>query len=80
MTDTWRRASAEFVGTLVLVLACCGAIFVNSHAGALCHVGVVLTFGLATIYNVYALLATQTLKHLLRLPALRLVALDRRLG
>jgi len=54
LTVVWRRASAEFVGTFVLVLAGCGAIVVNSQAGALGHVGVALTFGLAIMVMISA--------------------------
>jgi MIP family channel proteins len=42
-----RRAGAEFAGAYALVTAGCGAIVVNTRTGALGHVGVALTFGLA---------------------------------
>jgi MIP family channel proteins len=43
----FRRVGAELIGTYALVTAGCGAIIVNSLTGALSHVGVALTFGLA---------------------------------
>jgi glycerol uptake facilitator-like aquaporin len=46
-TCLWRRAGAEFVGTYALVTAGCGAIVVNTLTGALGHVGVAFSFGLA---------------------------------
>jgi aquaporin NIP len=49
-----RRAGAEFVGTMVLVIAGCGAIIVNSASGALGHAGVALTFGLAVMVMIAA--------------------------
>jgi aquaporin NIP len=41
-----RRSAAELIDTFALVTAGCGAIIVNSQAGALTHVGIALTFGL----------------------------------
>ena len=46
-TFLWRRAGAEFVGTYALLTAGCGAIVVNTLTGALSHVGVAFSFGLA---------------------------------
>lgn len=46
MISLWRRATAEAVGTFVLVVAGCGAIVVNQATGALGHLGVALSFGL----------------------------------
>jgi MIP family channel proteins len=50
-----QRAIAECLGTFVLVSAGCGAIVVNSITGALTHVGVALSFGLAVGLMVAAL-------------------------
>jgi aquaporin NIP len=49
-----RRSGAEFVGTMVIVIAGCGAIIVNSSSGALGHAGVALTFGLAVMVMIAA--------------------------
>lgn len=50
-----RRALAELVGTFVLVFAGTGAIVVDDQAGgALSHLGVSLTFGLAVLALVQA--------------------------
>ncbi len=54
MTGLWRRAGAEFVGVFVIVLASCGAIVVNAQTGALGHVGLALTSGLAVMAMVAA--------------------------
>src|SRR4249920_3240108 len=49
-----RRLTAEFVGTFALVFAGCGAIMVDQKTGALGHVGVAITFGLAIMAMIYA--------------------------
>jgi aquaporin NIP len=50
----WRRVAAELLGAYVLVVAGCGAIVVDSLTGALSHVGVALSFGLAVLVAVAA--------------------------
>lgn len=55
MTPLSRRAAAEALGTYALVTAGCGAIVVDHSSGALGHVGVALTFGLAITVLVAAL-------------------------
>jgi aquaporin NIP len=52
--DLLRRAGAEFIGTIALVTAGCGAIIVNSETGALGHLGVALTFGLIIMVMIAA--------------------------
>jgi aquaporin NIP len=49
-----RRAGAELIGTYVLVAAGCGAIMVNAQTGALSHIGVALSFGLALMVMIAA--------------------------
>ena len=45
---TMKAAAAEFIGTFALVFAGTGAIVINEvSGGAITHVGVALTFGLA---------------------------------
>jgi aquaporin NIP len=51
---TARRLTAEFVGTLALVFAGCGAIMVDAKTGALGHLGVALSFGLVIMVMIYA--------------------------
>jgi aquaporin NIP len=48
-TTLLRRIGAELIGTYFLVTAGCGAIMVNAQTGALGHLGVALTFGLAVV-------------------------------
>jgi MIP family channel proteins len=50
-----QRLAAEALGTYALVTAGCGAIIVNSQAGALTHVGVALTFGLTIMVMIASL-------------------------
>lgn len=50
----WRRVAAELIGAYILVVAGCGAIVVDSSTGALSHVGVALSFGLAVLVAVAA--------------------------
>ncbi len=54
--DSWllRRSVAELVGTFVLVLAGCGAVMVNTQTGALGHIGVAFTFGMAILTMIAA--------------------------
>ncbi len=54
LLEILRRAFAELVGTYVLVVAGCGAIMVDAQTGALGHVGVALTFGLAILSMIAA--------------------------
>ncbi len=49
-----RSLGAEFVGTFALVFAGCGAIMVDAKTGALGHVGVAISFGLAIMVMIYA--------------------------
>ena len=49
-----RRAAAELLGTYVLVTAGCGAIVVDGTTGALTHLGVAASFGLAVLVAVAA--------------------------
>jgi MIP family channel proteins len=49
-----RRAGAELIGTFTLVAAGCGAIMVNAQTGALSHIGVALSFGLALMVMIAA--------------------------
>lgn len=50
-----RKLVAEFVGTFTLVFAGCGAVVANAHTGgAVTHVGIALTFGLAVCVMIYA--------------------------
>jgi MIP family channel proteins len=49
-----RLLVAEFVGTLALVFAGCGAIMVNAKGGGLGQVGIALTFGLVIMAMIYA--------------------------
>ncbi|MEA3186984.1 MAG: aquaporin [Chthoniobacter sp.] len=50
-----KKLAAEFIGTFTLVFAGTGAVVVNgaSH-GAITHVGVAITFGLALLTMIYA--------------------------
>lgn len=50
-----RRALAEAVGTLALVVGGCGAIVVNTATGSLGHVGVAASFGLVVMVMIAAL-------------------------
>ncbi len=51
-----RRYVAEFIGTFILVFAGTGAIVVNAlTGGAITHVGISLTFGLAVMIVVYSI-------------------------
>jgi aquaporin NIP len=50
----WRRGAAELVGVFILVTAGCGAIVVDSLTGALSHVGVAVSFGLAVLAAIAA--------------------------
>ncbi len=49
-----RRASAEALGTFLLVLFGCGAIVVSAHTGAFGHAGIAAAFGLAVMCLIYA--------------------------
>jgi aquaporin NIP len=49
-----RMLAAEFVGTLALVFAGCGAVMVDAKTHALGHVGVAFTFGLVIMVMIYA--------------------------
>lgn len=49
-----RRAGAEALGAYILVTAGCGAIIVDSLTGALGHLGIAFTFGLAIMVGVSA--------------------------
>ena len=52
----WQRYLAEFVGTLAIVFAGCGAIITNHITmGAVSHVGICLVFGAIVATMVYAL-------------------------
>lgn len=53
-TSLLRRAGAELLGAYVLVTAGCGAVIVETQTGALGHVGVAFTFGLAILVMVSA--------------------------
>jgi len=46
--------AAEAIGTFALVFAGCGAIMVDARTGALGHVGVAISFGLAIMVMIYA--------------------------
>jgi aquaporin NIP len=50
----WQRLAAELLGAFGLVTAGCGAIVVDASTGALGHVGVALSFGLAIFVMVAA--------------------------
>jgi aquaporin NIP len=51
----WRRATAEAIAALVLVVAGCGAVVADAESrGGLGAVGVALAFGLAIMVMVYA--------------------------
>lgn len=50
-----NKLVAEFVGTFTLVFAGCGAVVADAHTGgAVTHVGIALTFGLAVCVMIYA--------------------------
>jgi aquaporin NIP len=49
-----RLLAAEFIGTVALVFARCGAIMVDAKTDALGHVGVAITFGLVIMAMIYA--------------------------
>lgn len=55
MTDLYRRASAEALGTFFLVLIGPGAVMVNARTEALGHPGVALAFAFVVTAMVYAL-------------------------
>jgi len=49
-----RACAAELIGTFALVFAGAGAVMVDAKTGALGHVGVAITFGLAIMVMIYA--------------------------
>jgi MIP family channel proteins len=55
MTDLYRRAGAEALGTFFLVLIGPGAVMVNARTEALGHPGVALAFAFVVTAMVYAL-------------------------
>jgi aquaporin NIP len=50
----WRRATAELLGVYIFVVTGCGAIAVTGVTGALSHVAISLSFGLAVLVAVAA--------------------------
>jgi len=52
--DLIRRATAELLGTFVLVFAGCGAVAVAARHGKIDHLGVATAFGLAVAAMIFA--------------------------
>lgn len=56
ISDAWRPALAELIGTFGLVFAGAGAIVINVESGGtIGHVGIGLTFGLIVMTMIYAI-------------------------
>ena len=50
----YKKLTAEFLGTFILVFAGTGAIMINDIAQAIGHVGIALTFGFVIVALIYS--------------------------